>query len=366
MIRNNKGFALVITLAIIAVLVPATLHLVRITGDATMDTLSEKERIQAEQFALSGINLAKLFLIQDAQTTTIDSIQEDWADSEKLSLAAKSIETGDWSLTLNITDELSKIQVNALIKRFPGHEVNFDQRKIWENFLRLSFSKSQNIDDLDAESIINSVTDWLDSKDNDATSGLSGAESDYYQTLNPPYACSNGPLNHIDELLQIKGISRGIFGRKDNEIKDPDGQNLEIKNIFTVYGIDDDKLPNNGYRYEGKININTARADIIAAILPEGLDQLAQDLVEYRGQKNEQNDIFLNPLDNDWYKRVIELTEQEMAQLDRSIKYSSHFFKIECVAINKQYRVKRIAFVKRKKDQQTGNWYCRTLLVDRE
>jgi len=232
--------------------------------------------------------------------------------------------------------------------------------------LRLNFSKHKIENNSDPEQIINALTDWLDSKDNDATSGISGAESDYYQGLDPPYFCANAPLNHIDELLQIKGINKDLFWVQTDDQEDSSEAMLDLKNIFTVYGLDENKLPNNSYRYKGKININTASGNIIAAILPEGLDQLATDLVEYRERKSEQADIFLNPLDNDWYKKVIELTEKEMDQFDQSIGYSSHFFKIECTAKKNNNRMTIVAFVKREKNKITGNWDCRTLLVDRE
>ncbi len=48
--------------------------------------------------------------------------------------------------------------------------------------------------------IINSLKDWLDSGDDDAITGLSGAESDYYEGLEPPYSCKNGPMDNLGEV----------------------------------------------------------------------------------------------------------------------------------------------------------------------
>ena len=51
--------------------------------------------------------------------------------------------------------------------------------------------------------IISSVQDWID-PDNDTRMG--GAESDYYQGMDPPYVAKNGPIDELSELLMIKGI----------------------------------------------------------------------------------------------------------------------------------------------------------------
>jgi hypothetical protein len=40
---------------------------------------------------------------------------------------------------------------------------------------------------------------------------LNGAESYYYLSLSPPYMPKNGPIDDMEELLQIKGITPEIF-----------------------------------------------------------------------------------------------------------------------------------------------------------
>jgi general secretion pathway protein K len=51
--------------------------------------------------------------------------------------------------------------------------------------------------------ISDSILDWIDPGDDP---GLAGAESDYYQGLNPPYYAKNAPIDDLSELLLIKGI----------------------------------------------------------------------------------------------------------------------------------------------------------------
>jgi len=66
---------------------------------------------------------------------------------------------------------------------------------------------------MDPSAIINSIKDWLDSGDDDAITGLSGAESAYYQDLDPPYPCRNGPFPHLGELALLKGVTAELFER---------------------------------------------------------------------------------------------------------------------------------------------------------
>ena len=139
-LQNKKGAALVVTLAIVSILVAAALELGRFTGKSAMATLKEKDMFQAEQYAFSGINLARLILCEDAAKNRVDSIQEPWADSDILFQAVTEMGLARENLTIKITDELSKIQVNAMVKEFPGNLPNFDQIRIWERFLQLRFS----------------------------------------------------------------------------------------------------------------------------------------------------------------------------------------------------------------------------------
>ncbi|WP_172683931.1 type II secretion system protein GspK [Desulfosarcina cetonica] len=71
---------------------------------------------------------------------------------------------------------------------------------MWERLLEHVFSLFEAQPDSDPNMIINSLKDWLDSGDDDAITGLSGAESDYYEGLEPPYSCKNGPMDNLGEV----------------------------------------------------------------------------------------------------------------------------------------------------------------------
>jgi len=91
------------------------------------------------------------------------------------------------------------------------------------------------------DTIVDSILDWRDSDD---FHRLNGAESDYYESLNPPYKCKNGDLNSIYELTLIKGIDLEVYKK--------------LKNIFTIYS------------NAGKININSATKEVLITL---GIDE---------------------------------------------------------------------------------------------
>ncbi len=54
------------------------------------------------------------------------------------------------------------------------------------------------------DEIADAILDWLDDDDEPRASG---AESEYYSTLDPPYAPKNGLLQSLDELLMVRGVT---------------------------------------------------------------------------------------------------------------------------------------------------------------
>jgi general secretion pathway protein K len=52
------------------------------------------------------------------------------------------------------------------------------------------------------------MIDWTDG---DNLARLNGAENDYYQSLNPSYNAKNGPIDVVEELLLVKGMTPDYF-----------------------------------------------------------------------------------------------------------------------------------------------------------
>ena len=209
--KNNRGVALLITLSVAAVLVAVSLELNRRVRSRADSTAATRDRLALANMASSGINAAMAMLVKDKKESDPDSLQEDWANPEKINEVIRAVPFADGDITFRITDELGKIQVNALIIFPGGHVLNHSQMLMWDRFLRFFIAQDENFENVDPIMIINSVKDWLDSEADDAITGLSGAESDYYQELDPPYSCGNGPFNHLGELLFVKGVSPDLL-----------------------------------------------------------------------------------------------------------------------------------------------------------
>jgi type II secretory pathway component PulK len=71
------------------------------------------------------------------------------------------------------------------------------------------------------DELADSVLDWIDSDDERR---LYGAESDVYQAMTPPYYAKNGPLESVDELLLVAGVTPELLYGEDanrNGLLDP-------------------------------------------------------------------------------------------------------------------------------------------------
>ena len=69
--------------------------------------------------------------------------------------------------------------------------------------------------------LADSILDWIDE---DTQRREFGVESDYYEGLASPYPAKNGPLESLDELLLIRGVTRELLYGEDgnrNRLLDP-------------------------------------------------------------------------------------------------------------------------------------------------
>ncbi|MEA1969661.1 MAG: type II secretion system protein GspK [Thermodesulfobacteriota bacterium] len=382
-VHNRNGVALLVTLALISVLAAAAFELGRRVKNSASTAMQEKNRFVAKQMAVSGINLAMLILDKDGNDSDsdIDSLQEAWADPEKLFQAVEQLGFKKGDIELKISDELGKIEVNALVNEFPGNAFNEDQRKIWERFLNLLISSDKSNDQRNPSEIINCIKDWLDSEDDDAITGISGAESSYYEELDPPYSCTNTSFDLIEELFMVKGISRKLLQSKSKSLSllflnDGDFEEEEtieqpdLADFFTVFGMDDEKTEKNGFRFSGRVNINTADVMVLAALLPVGMEDQAAELAAFRVHKQEESGEFVNTLDKGWYEQVIDLSEKEKKNFNKIIRYSSSVFKAECTASvggnDGGAAISLAAVIKREKNEESGKSICRIIKFSRK
>jgi general secretion pathway protein K len=346
--NNHRGVALIITLSIIAVLVVVTLELHRKSRSAIYVSAAYRERVQLNQMAMSGVHAAMAILIKDKEDSDIDSIQEDWANPEKVEELLLELPFEFGSVRVSIVDELGKIQVNSLVKFPDGRMFNESQRQMWEHFLSLAIPVFDRTDDTAPIPIINSLKDWLDRGDDDLITGLSGAESDYYLDLDPSYGCQNGPFHHLGELLLVKGITPDLF--------EGVGGVPGIARYMTVWGMTESK--NKQFSFNGAININTADLPVIAAILPAESEQLAQSIFEYRAELSDGEYVhgLSNPI---WYTDAPGCSELNIDP--KLIQTTSDLFRVHTEAKRKDMTLTAEVVVKRVKEIKTGKWHGKIL-----
>jgi len=342
-LSNNRGVAILVTIAVITILIAITLELNRKARYVIASTAAIRDKYTLSHIASSGVNAAVALLVKDKLESEIDSIQEDWADPDKIALLLSDIPFEDGEIKLKISDELGRIQVNALVVYPDGSDFNESQKNLWNRFLQLIFFERELPEKIEPSCIINSVKDWLDF--DDSITGLNGAESEYYQDSDTPYSCRNAPLSDLNQLAMIKGVTHDIFYNY-NELPG-------ISKYMTVYG-----MTNSDSTYSGKININTAESHVIAALLPDDSQYLASAICEYRQERSDLK--YLHDLSsNTWYKNV---PGCENIEIDSNlITTSSDFFRIDSVAKLREMEMTTTAIVQRVKDNESNKWKCKIL-----
>ncbi len=345
---NNRGIAVIIAVTMIALLMTMVIELNRKTGSAAESANVIKRRATLEYMTSSGIHMAMAILVKDKnESKDVDSLQEDWADPEVISNAMNDMVFEEGTIEVKITDELGKIQINALVDFPEGQKFNQSQMLMWERFIGyLRPDEGLTDDDTMPLAITNSTKDWLDSNDDDAIEGVTGAEADYYEGLDPPYTCKNGPFSSLDEFLLVKGVAGLVEGV---------GGLDQVAGFITHHGMDSDGKK---FVFTGKININTAELPVLAALLPLNEEHLAMDLIAYREEMSDG--VYTHDLkDPKWYHTAPGLADITIDP--ELITTKSDFFRIEAIAIAHEIKLKTTAVVKRKKDKKTGKYICKAL-----
>lgn len=222
-----------------------------------------------------------------------------------------------------ISDEFGKINLNALL--IVGDSGELEENEYLIQALRIFF---QLRDPQLENDPVDAILDWLDYGDMDE-SRQEGAENEYYASLETPYPCKNGPMDSIEELLLIKGITPELYygdpsmaqaGNKPGyQPKNTDSDQQSTRDTLSgdstekppkktskQYDADESEeeeeiLPLSEYLtvhgdWQGKVNANTAEYDVLLAVLsgysetePDAgysPDMIADQIFEY--QYNEQ------------------------------------------------------------------------------
>jgi type II secretory pathway component PulK len=272
-----QGIALVIVMIAIFVLsVMAALFVTSMKVETRLAQNAEHGE-QLLWLGRSGVELARYVLSEQMSVSAepYDSLNQIWAggpggiaesNSPLAGISLDNYQVGDGTVSIKIVDLERKVNINTV------------------NAAALQQALTLMGVGADGVSVISdSILDWIDPDDNPR---LAGAESDYYQSLNPPYYAKNAPIDDLSELLLVKGIAEHpeIYwgGSATNHAPAAFQQKLGLVNSpFQApdypFGLKDLFTPIS----TGRININTADENVLQMI-PGVDDVTAQNIIKLR------------------------------------------------------------------------------------
>jgi general secretion pathway protein K len=160
-----------------------------------------------------------------------------------------------------------------------GGKINLN--RINEDMLRRIFT-NLGIDEARRNILVDSIMDWRDPDDLHRTNG---AENDYYLAQTPAYTAKNGPLDSVEDLLWIRGMTPELFYGFDDaeDATAGDRPRVALKDIFTIDSPID------------RVNLRTASAEVIHAVMGIPLEK-SRAFIEERRKSSEKTLADLLPL----------------------------------------------------------------------
>jgi general secretion pathway protein K len=222
---SQRGIALLTILVMVALATILAATIAKRQTNTSENTGYLMRQDQSLLYAKSAEAFFSELLIQDSDNGgNIDHLQENWAKP----MPAFPVEDG--FVSGRLLDESGKFNLNNLLKA--DGSVDDSARRWFEKLLQRV--------GLPAE-LSQAVIYWQDA--DDETTGAMGAESNYYQGLDPSYLASNTRFHQVEELKLVRGF---------------EGKNYDLIAPYVT------ALPE-----ATKININTAAPLLLASIDPK-------------------------------------------------------------------------------------------------
>ena len=222
---SQRGIALLTILVMVALATILAATIAKRQTNTSENTGYLMRQDQSLLYAKSAEAFFSELLIQDSDNgSSIDHLQENWAKP----MPAFPVEDG--FISGRLLDESGKFNLNNLLKA--DGSVDDSARRWFEKLLQRV--------GLPAE-LSQAVIDWQDA--DDETTGAMGAESNYYQGLDPSYLASNTRFHQVEELKLVRGF---------------EGKNYDLIAPYVT------ALPE-----ATKINMNTAAPLLLASIDPK-------------------------------------------------------------------------------------------------
>jgi type II secretory pathway component PulK len=235
---DRRGVVLLIVLIVVAMLALGAYSFVQLMNTEARAAQMYGRQVQAREAADSGVQFVSAVLLDQKYNGLLGSDAYDASsmfhgqlvtdESANLprtrcrfSVLAPYDNNGGSSVRYGVTDESGKINLNTILQVVQaqgsqsgggtggggGSGTGGGTGDAATNPLLHLPKMTQEIAD--------AILDWLDEDDDPRQYG---AESDFYQSLSPPYRPRNGPLHSLDELLHVAGVTpRLLYGEDANQ-----------------------------------------------------------------------------------------------------------------------------------------------------
>ena len=272
--QSRRGFAVLVALvavAVLSMLAGALAIFMKVESQLAQNGNDNEELLWLGR---AGVERACWILANEPPGPT--SLQQIWAggggvgaetNGPLMGISLDSFPVGDGAVSLHLVEQESKINVNGA-----------------DSQLLQQVLTSMGADAGVLSVVADSIQDWVDA---DNATRPAGAESDYYQGLTPPYYAKDAPIDDIEELQLIKGVTPEMFkGGPPPGGSSPFHHKLGFGNApgqepDYAFGLRDVLTPYSN----GKINVNTADANVLTCI--PGVDATAaQNIITFRSSQN--------------------------------------------------------------------------------
>lgn len=236
---RQRGVALITALLVVAL---ATVAAVAMASRQQLDVRRTANLLDGDQaylYALGVESWGRVALARDARDNQVDKLDEGWA--KRLS----PIAVPGGQVDGFVSDLQGRFNLNNLLTA-EGQPSEADVR-YFQRLLRVLELNEQ---------LTVAIIDWLD-PDFD-TRFPEGAEDDYYLSTETPYRAANRPFQSISELRLVKGVTAEVWNKLAPFVSALPGRTV--------------------------LNINTAPAPLLAALVEEFGARDGEQLAEARGE----------------------------------------------------------------------------------
>ena len=275
--QKRQGYVLLVVLIVVAVLSLVAYQFTEAMTAEYVAAARTTEVAQARLNAVSGIHYAAASLT-DLEGGVEPYDNPDFVDvpvapSENLRrdgrFALVAIEgdafLGEYAVRYGVTDEGGKLNINALI------QLDSDGDVLYTALMGLPGM---------TEDVADAIVDWVDPDD---VERMAGAETGYYMSMPQPYQAKNGPMNTLDELLLVRGVTpellygtdRNRNGVADDGVGGASDLTRGWSDFLTVYGRE-----LNADRY-GMPRVYLGESDDLAGFHERLLEALGQEMADY-------------------------------------------------------------------------------------